>query len=217
MHRKLRRDLDPININFPKLPEKKYLFNLHPEFIESRLRALHEYLKSIILIYEALENPILQRFLEIDTTYDPNFEYLPIEFAKPVEKIFQDNKRPKVTQKKATESMVMSNDNKLEMKKKTRKSSGKVVLFHLINSHIVSQKERQEENYQTQKCRNLLNQGRKLAVKKRILLSLLLQKLPPSLPLLIFVQKRSKKRWWTNLLMLIFPNSGTSTPNLTYQ
>lgn len=80
MHRKLRRDLDPINL--PKLPEKKYLFSMNHEFIESRMRSLHEYLKSIILIYEALENPILQRFLEIDITYDPNFEYLPIAFQK---------------------------------------------------------------------------------------------------------------------------------------
>ena len=79
MHRRLRHDLDPINL--PKLPEKKY-FNMNPEFIDARLRSLHDYLKSVILIYEALENPILQRFLEIDVTYDPNFEYAPIEFSK---------------------------------------------------------------------------------------------------------------------------------------
>lgn len=79
MHRRLRRDLDPINL--PKLPEKKYFFSLNPDFIDIRLRCLHEYLKSIILIYEALENPILQRFLEIDITYDPHFEYAAIGFA----------------------------------------------------------------------------------------------------------------------------------------
>lgn len=43
------------------------------------MRALNKYIKSIILIYEAIENPILQRFLEIDTLFNPNYEYEPIE------------------------------------------------------------------------------------------------------------------------------------------
>ena len=43
------------------------------------MRALNKYVKSIILIYEAIENPILQRFLEIDTNFNPNYEYEPIE------------------------------------------------------------------------------------------------------------------------------------------
>jgi hypothetical protein len=33
------------------------------------------------LIYEAIENPILQRFLEIDTNFNPNYEYETIEPA----------------------------------------------------------------------------------------------------------------------------------------
>lgn len=43
------------------------------------MRSLNKYIKSIILIYEAIENPILQRFLEIDTNFNPNYEYEPIE------------------------------------------------------------------------------------------------------------------------------------------
>lgn len=43
------------------------------------MRALNKYIKSIILIYEAIENPILQRFLEIDTLFNPNYEYEPID------------------------------------------------------------------------------------------------------------------------------------------
>jgi len=34
------------------------------------------------LIYEAIESPILQRFLEIDTNFDPNYEYSSID--KPI-------------------------------------------------------------------------------------------------------------------------------------
>ena len=43
------------------------------------MRLLNKYVKSIILIYEAIENPILQRFLEVDTNFNPNYEYEPIE------------------------------------------------------------------------------------------------------------------------------------------
>ena len=58
------------------------------------MRALHKYLKWIILIYEALENPILQKFLEIDVKYDPNFEYMPIEFQRKIKnKIEKQNER----------------------------------------------------------------------------------------------------------------------------
>ena len=49
------------------------------QFVRERMRALNKYIKSIILIYEAIENPILQRFLEIDTNFNPNHEYEPIE------------------------------------------------------------------------------------------------------------------------------------------
>lgn len=127
MHRKLRRDLDPININFPKLPEKKYLFSMNHEFIETRMRSLHEYLKSIILIYEALENPILQRFLEIDTTYDPNFEYQPIEFAKPVERIFVNRRQVQAIKTRRMDT-IQPIVEPLEMKKKTSRKNS--------NSHL---------------------------------------------------------------------------------
>ena len=43
------------------------------------MRALNKYLKLIILIYEAIESPILQRFIEIDTNYNPNYEYETID------------------------------------------------------------------------------------------------------------------------------------------
>jgi hypothetical protein len=43
------------------------------------MKALNKYLKQIILIYEAIESPILQRFLEIDTNFNPNYEYESID------------------------------------------------------------------------------------------------------------------------------------------
>lgn len=65
--------------NLPELPQKKLFFNKNAQFVKDRMRALNKYIKSIILIYEAIENPILQRFLEIDTLFNPNYEYEPIE------------------------------------------------------------------------------------------------------------------------------------------
>ena len=65
--------------NLPELPQKKLFFNKTMQFVRERMRALNKYIKSIILIYEAIENPILQRFLEIDTNFNPNHEYEPIE------------------------------------------------------------------------------------------------------------------------------------------
>ncbi len=65
--------------NLPELPPKKIFFNKNTQFVKDRMRALNKYVKSIILIYEAIENPILQRFLEIDTNFNPNYEYEPIE------------------------------------------------------------------------------------------------------------------------------------------
>lgn len=62
-----------------ELPQKKFLFNKSVTFVRDRMRLLNKYIKSIILIYEAIENPILQRFLEIDTNFNPNYEYEPIE------------------------------------------------------------------------------------------------------------------------------------------
>ena len=65
--------------NRPELPQKKLFFNKNVQFVKDRMRALNKYIKSIILIYEAIENPILQRFLEIDTLFNPNYEYESIE------------------------------------------------------------------------------------------------------------------------------------------
>ena len=45
------------------------------------MRALNRYVKNFILIYEAIENPILQRFLEIDTNFNPNYEYETIDMG----------------------------------------------------------------------------------------------------------------------------------------
>ena len=53
------------------------------------MRSLNKYVKSIILIYEAIENPILQRFLEIDTNFNPNYEYEPIDVVTPIEKMIK--------------------------------------------------------------------------------------------------------------------------------
>ncbi len=61
------------------MPQKKLFFNKNVQFVKDRMRALNKYIKSIILIYEAIENPILQRFLEIDTLFNPNYEYESIE------------------------------------------------------------------------------------------------------------------------------------------
>jgi len=68
--------------NLPDLPAKRMFFNKENEFIKERLKYLNKYLKFIILIYEAIENPILQRFLEIDERYDPNNEFAQIENDK---------------------------------------------------------------------------------------------------------------------------------------
>lgn len=65
--------------NLPELPQKKIFFSKSIQFVRDRMQKLNKYIKSIILIYEAIENPILQRFLEIDTNFNPNYEYEPIE------------------------------------------------------------------------------------------------------------------------------------------
>lgn len=43
------------------------------------MRGLNEYLKNIIILYEAMEHPAFQRFLEIDTKFSPNYEYESID------------------------------------------------------------------------------------------------------------------------------------------
>lgn len=84
MHRWLKRDLDPQTAdNIPELPEKKFFFSKTEAFLDQRMKGLHKYVKALILIYEAIENPILQKFVKIDVNFDPNYEYSSIGFAKP--------------------------------------------------------------------------------------------------------------------------------------
>lgn len=83
MHKRLSADLEHrASDNLPELPVKRMFFNKEQEFIKERLKYLNKYLKFMILIYEAIENPILQRFLEIDSRYNPNNEYEPIDIEK---------------------------------------------------------------------------------------------------------------------------------------
>jgi hypothetical protein len=76
MHHRLLNDLEyRAADNLPDLPPKRLVFNRDCEFIKERMKSLHKYLKFMILIYEVIESPILQRFLEIDTQFDPSYEY----------------------------------------------------------------------------------------------------------------------------------------------
>ena len=82
----LRKNLGPrIAHSLPTLPPKRFFFNREPVFVQERMKALHKYLKQLILIYEAIESPILQRFLDIDVNFDPNYEYASIDYAAPVQ------------------------------------------------------------------------------------------------------------------------------------
>mmetsp|Transcript_29448 Transcript_29448/g.21901 ORF Transcript_29448/g.21901 Transcript_29448/m.21901 type:complete len:107 (-) Transcript_29448:980-1300(-) len=67
--------------NLPDLPPKKYLFRNTTHFLKERMKLLNKYLKLLILIYEAIESPILQRFLEIDTNFNPNYDYETIDLG----------------------------------------------------------------------------------------------------------------------------------------
>lgn len=76
MHKRLLNDLEyRAADNLPELPRKRLFFSKEEDFVRERLRLLHKYLKFLVLIFEAIENPILQRFLEIDTRFDPGYEY----------------------------------------------------------------------------------------------------------------------------------------------
>ena len=60
MHKRLQADMEyRAADNLPDLPAKRMFFNKENEFIKERLKYLNKYLKFIILIYEAIENPIL--------------------------------------------------------------------------------------------------------------------------------------------------------------
>ena len=83
MHKRLIADLEyRAADNLPELPAKRMFFNKESEFIKERLKFLNKYLKFMILIYEAIESPILQRFLDIDSKFNPNYEYESIEIEK---------------------------------------------------------------------------------------------------------------------------------------
>ena len=68
--------------NLPDLPAKRMFFNKENEFVKERLKYLNKYIKFIILIYEAIENPILQRFLEMDDRYESNNEFMDVDIEK---------------------------------------------------------------------------------------------------------------------------------------
>jgi len=75
-------ELNPrIRKNLPLLPPKRMFYNKEKEFLEDRMRSLNEYLKLLISIHEVVEHPSLQKFLEIDTNFNPNYEYESIQSA----------------------------------------------------------------------------------------------------------------------------------------
>lgn len=76
MHKRLLADLEfRVADNLPDLPPKRLLFNRDVDFIKERKKNLNKYLKFMILIFEVIESPIVQRFLEIDTRFDPNYDF----------------------------------------------------------------------------------------------------------------------------------------------
>ena len=53
---------------------------------------LNKYLRFIILIYEAIDSPILQKFIEIDTRFNPRYDYASIDIEKETEMMaFESN------------------------------------------------------------------------------------------------------------------------------
>ena len=63
----------------PILPPKRFFYNKEKEFLFNRMKSLNEYLQALISMYEAIAHPTLQKFLEIDSKYCPNFEYQKIK------------------------------------------------------------------------------------------------------------------------------------------
>ncbi len=79
----MRAELDPRPAsNLPMLPPKRIFYNKEKQFLEDRMHGLNDYLKSVITLHEAIEHPSVQRFLEIDTNYNPNYEYESIQPQK---------------------------------------------------------------------------------------------------------------------------------------
>lgn len=59
-HRRLLSDLDfRAAENLPELPPKRIFNNKDVEFIKERQKLLNKYIRFLVLIYEAIENPIL--------------------------------------------------------------------------------------------------------------------------------------------------------------
>lgn len=80
LHNRLLEDCDSHTVaNLPSLPPKRYFYCKEKVFLDERHKSLDAYIKSLIEIHEIIENPIFQKFLEIDINYDPASEYRPIE------------------------------------------------------------------------------------------------------------------------------------------
>ena len=74
------------------------------------------------MIYEVIENPILQRFLEIDIQYDPYFEYLPIEFKKNTNKVILQEIQ---TRRRSEDNFNNSSNMKFDLKRASRKNNNR--------------------------------------------------------------------------------------------
>ena len=80
LHSRLKKDLEPRDArHLPKLPKKKLFFTKDLNFIKERAQGLNEYMSKVILLFQALENPFLQKFLELDQNYDP---YVQIDYGR---------------------------------------------------------------------------------------------------------------------------------------
>ena len=110
------------------------------------MRNLHEYLKNLILIYEVVENPILQRFLEIDEKYDPYFEYLPIDFQKNeggilhsglIRRRSEDNFNNSIPSKFNTKQGSKRNMNNRSNSMNKQRPSSLLVIFILNYMHVI--------------------------------------------------------------------------------
>lgn len=83
LHKRLVNDMDfRAADNLPELPPKKWVNNKEIDFIWERQKLLNKYLRFIILIYEAIDSPILQKFIEIDTRFNPRYDYASIDLEK---------------------------------------------------------------------------------------------------------------------------------------
>ena len=83
LHKRLVNDMEfRAADNLPELPAKRMFYNKDIEFLKERQKLLNKYLRFIILIYEAIDSPILQRWMEIDTRFNPNYDYEPIDIEK---------------------------------------------------------------------------------------------------------------------------------------